>query len=252
MPGEAQCRAVFHHARQACVRAQLLLTAGWCRARGRRRSRDGTTLCLAPPCIGSLTQEQTFGLLVGGFDRLRCAQDHEACVKNRTEILLAGCRAHCFRKFEAASDLPEATRALELIGRRYVIDDRAEGSLDQLALRRTESPAGPRSAQDLGVRTSHAQDALDGQGAAYVIASSSRLTRSVDDARAKQSLRIENRAAAPRSASSFYSLIETTKLHHVDPRQYLRAAILARRGRHAPLPADLARPPPGPAAATSE
>ena len=57
--------------------------------------------------------------------------------------MLAGCWAHCFRKFEEAQpDHPEAGRALELIGKLYEIDDRAEGDRDRLAeLRRKEAPA---------------------------------------------------------------------------------------------------------------
>jgi hypothetical protein len=63
----------------------------------------------------------TFKLLVGEYrvvivcDALKT---HEAGAREAGHILLAGCWAHCSRRFEDAKpDHPEAVRALELIGK---------------------------------------------------------------------------------------------------------------------------------------
>lgn len=66
---------------------------------------------------------------------------HEAGARAGPGIVLAGCWAHVFRKFEEAKpDHPEAARALTWIGALYEIDDRAEGDPARLAeLRRAES-----------------------------------------------------------------------------------------------------------------
>jgi len=101
-----------------------------------------------------------------------------------------------------------------------------------------------------------------------VIANWDRLTRFVDDPR----IPLDNNAtergirgpvvgrrnhfgsrsrSGTEVASIFYSLIETAKLHDVDPREYLRAAILAADRGEVLLPWHLQRPPPASAANAS-
>jgi transposase len=94
-----------------------------------------------------------------------------------------------------------------------------------------------------------------------VIANWDRLTRFVDDPR----IPLDNNAtergirgpvvgrrnhygsksrSGTQVASIFYSLLETAKLHGVNPSAYLRAAILAADRGEVLLPWDLKRPPP--------
>jgi hypothetical protein len=66
---------------------------------------------------------------------------YEARARDGPGILLAGCWAHVYRKFEeAAPDHPEANLALKWIGELHDIDEKARGDLERMAeLRRTES-----------------------------------------------------------------------------------------------------------------
>ena len=95
-----------------------------------------------------------------------------------------------------------------------------------------------------------------GHAAAYVVANWDRLTRFVQDAR----IPLDNNATergirgpvvgrrnhfGSRSrrgtevAAVFYSLLETAKLHHVDPARFLREAVLADARGDVLLPGDL-------------
>jgi transposase len=68
---------------------------------------------------------------------------HGAGARASPDIMLAGCWAHVFRKFEEAKpDHPEAERALEWIGALYEIDERAGADdVHRAELRRSESMA---------------------------------------------------------------------------------------------------------------
>jgi transposase len=151
-----------------------------------------------------------------------------------------------FRQFEELQpDHPEAGRALELIGKLYEIDERADGDLVLLAeLRRTESTAVLAEYKTWLWEQATLQTLSIGNAAGYVIANWDRLTRFVDDPR----IPLDNNAtergirgpvvgrrnhcgsksrSGTEVASIFYSLIETAKLHDIDPHGYLRAEILA-------------------------
>ena len=103
-----------------------------------------------------------------------------------------------------------------------------------------------------------------GNAAGYVVANWDRLTRFVDDPR----IPLDNNAtergirgpvvgrknhygsksrSGTQVASIFYSLIETAKLHDVDPAAYLRAAILAADRGEILLPWDMPRSTAAPA-----
>lgn len=207
---------------------------------------------------------ETFTRLVGTYKGVivcDALKTHEAGARDLPDIVLAGCWAHCYRKFEAAeSDHPEAGRALELIGKLYEIDDRAGGDLEQLGkLRRTESMAVLTELKAWLSEQATLKTLSIGKAAAYVIANWDRLTRFVDDPRIPlDNNRTERGLRGPvvgrknhygsksRSgtevASTFYSLLETAKVHGVDPHAYMRAAILAADLREVLLPWNMPRP----------
>jgi transposase len=205
----------------------------------------------------------TFKALVGSYcgvivcDALKT---HEAGARGNDAIALAGCWAHVFRKFEeAAADHPEARLALQWIGKLYELDERAEGDLEKkTALRRAES-TDVIAALKTWVWSHAALKTLSiGNAAAYVVANWDRLTRFLKDAR----IPLDNNATergirgpvvgrknhygsksrrGTEVASLFYSLLETAKLHGIDPARYLREAALADGRGEVHLPGDLAR-----------
>ena len=207
----------------------------------------------------------TFTLLVGEYRGVivcDALKTHEAGARGAIHIILAGCWAHCFRKFEEAQpDHPEAARALALIGKLYEIDARADGDLERLAeLRRTESAAVLDELKTWLGEQATLKTLSIGKAAGYVIANWERLTRFLTDPR----IPLDNNAtergirgpvvgrknhygsksrSGTEVASIFYSLLETAKLHNVDPREYLRAAIAAADRGEVLLPWNMARPP---------
>ena len=208
----------------------------------------------------------TFKDLVGEYEGMivcDALKTHGAGARGSPKIVLAGCHAHCFRKFEEAEpDHPEAGHAMKWIGALYEIDARADGDLVRLAeLRRTESAAVLAEYKTWLWEQAPLKSLSIGNAAGYVIANWDRLTRFVDDPR----IPLDNNAtergirgpvvgrrnhygsksrSGTEVASIFYSLIETAKLHDVDPREYLRAAILAADRGEVLLPWHMQRPPP--------
>jgi transposase len=183
---------------------------------------------------------------------------HEAGARGNDDIVLAGCWAQVFRKFEeAASDHPEAKRALEWIGTLYEIGARAGDDVERRGeLRHTESAAVLAALKDWLWHQAALKTLSIGNAAAYVVANWDRLTRFVQDAR----IPLDNNATergirgpvvgrknhyGSRSrrgtevASVFYSLLETAKLHDVDPARYLREAALAEARGEVLFPWDL-------------
>lgn len=209
---------------------------------------------------------KTFGELVGDYEGVIVCDalgTHEAGARGSTKIVLGGCWAHCLRKFrDAEPDHPEASRALHWIGMLYEIDARADGDAKRLAeLRRTESVKVLAEMKPWLYEQATLKTLSIGNAAAYVIANWDRLTRFVDDVR----IPLDNNAcerglrgpvvgrknhygsksrSGTQVASTFYSLLETAKLHGVDPRAYLRAAIVAADHGHVLLPWEMSRPPP--------
>ena len=208
---------------------------------------------------------ETFKRLVGGYRGVivcDALKTHEAGARESPGIVLAGCWAHCLRKFrDAESDHPEAVHALQLIGKLYEIDASANGDLKRLAeLRRTESMTVLAELQTWLGEQATLKTLSIGKAAAYVIANWDRLKRFVDDPR----IPLDNNAtergirgpvvgrknhygsksrSGTEVASTFYSLLETAKLHDVDPREYLRTAILAADRGDVLLPWDMRRSP---------
>jgi transposase len=191
----------------------------------------------------------TFVDLVGNYQgTIVCdaLKTHEAGAREGPGIVLAGCWAHVYRKFdEAKPDHPEAEKALAWIGTLYDIDDRAEGAGDRLAeLRRTESVRVLAELKDWLWSQVTLKTLSIGKAAGYAIANWDRLTRFVDDARIPLDNNGTERAIrgpvvgrknhygsksrrGTEVAATLYSVVETAKLHAIDPDKYLRAAVLA-------------------------
>jgi transposase len=171
---------------------------------------------------------------------------HAAGARAGPGIVLAGCWAHVFRKFEEAKpDHPEAEQALAWIGALYEIDARADGDPARLAeLRRSESVA-VLEALKAWLWDQAALTSLSiGKAAAYTVANWDRLTRFVEDARIPLDNNATERALrgpvvgrknhygsksrrGTEVAATLYTILETAKLHGVNPAAYLAAAIAA-------------------------
>lgn len=160
--------------------------------------------------------------------------------------MLAGCWAHVFRKFEEAMpDLPEAERALAWIGALYDIDARAAGDQVRLGeLRGTESVAVLAELKEWLESQVLLKSFSIGKAAGYAIANWQRLTRFVEDPRIPLDNNGTERAIrgpvvgrknhygsksrrGTEVAATLYTVLETAKLHNVDPAAYLCAAIFA-------------------------
>jgi transposase len=205
----------------------------------------------------------TFKDLMGGYEgTIVCdaLKTHEAGARGNGAIVLAGCWAHVYRKFEeAAADHPEANLAMRWIGQLYAIDDRTGSDVGARAeLRRTES-AEVIATMKTWLWTQATLKTLSiGRAAAYVVANWDRLTRFLGDAR----IPLDNNATergirgpvvgrknhygsksrrGTEIAAIFYTLLETAKLADVDPAAYLRAAALAGARGEVLLPADMPR-----------
>jgi transposase len=192
---------------------------------------------------------ETFKALVGKYEgTIVCdaLATHGAGARDGPGIVLAGCWAHVYRKFEeAAPNHPEAQLALGWIGQLYKIDERAGDDLDARAeLRRTESAAVLQLLKTWLWNQAVLKTLSIGRAAAYTIANWERLTRFISDAR----IPLDNNATergirgpvigrrnhfgsksqrGTEVAAIFYSLVETAKLHGVDPARYLVEAAKA-------------------------
>ena len=205
----------------------------------------------------------TFKSLIGDYRGVivcDALKTHEAGARGNDAIALAGCWAHVYRKFEEAEpDHPEANLAMKWIGQLYDIDDRADGDLAKKAQLRASESAEVVATMKTWLWSQATLKTLSiGNAAAYVVANWDRLTRFLDDARIPLDNNGTERAIrgpvvgrknhygsksrrGTEVAAIFYSLLETAKLHRVDPATYLRDAALADARREVLLPGDLAR-----------
>jgi transposase len=191
----------------------------------------------------------TFGALVGNYHgTIVCdaLATHEAGAREGPGITLSACWAHVFRRYqEAAPDHPEAERALAWIGALYESDRRADGNLARLAeLRRSEAPAVLATFKDWLWHQATLKTLSIGKAAAYTLANWDRLTRFVDDPRIPlDNNAIERAIRCPvvgrknhygsksrlgtQVAATLYTVMETAKLHGIDPAAYVAAAVIA-------------------------
>lgn len=191
----------------------------------------------------------TFKELVGGYKgTIVCdaLKTHEAGARDGPGIILAACWAHVYRKFEeAAPDHPEAELALKWIGELYEIDEKAGGDLEKKAeLRRTESKEVLEKLKTWLWSQAVLKTLSIGKAAAYTIANWERLTRFADDTLIPLDNNGTERAIrgpvvgrknhygsksrrGTEVAAILYTLVETAKLHGVDPTEYLLEAVRA-------------------------
>jgi transposase len=191
----------------------------------------------------------TFTELVGAYCGTTVCDalgTYEAGARASPDIVLVNCWAHVYRRFEEAKpDHPEAETALALIGALYEIDRKADGDVGRLAeVRRAESP---RVLDELKEwLSSHVTltSLSIGKAAAYTLGNWPKLGRFVDDAR----IPLDNNATergirgpvvgrrnhfgsksrrGTEVAATLYTLVETAKLHDLDPSAYFHAAIIA-------------------------
>lgn len=207
----------------------------------------------------------TFKVLVGDYrGTITCdaLQTHAAGARDGPGIVLAGCWAHVYRKFEEAKpDHPEADKALAWIAALYDIDRRADGDLGRLAeLRRTESVGVLAAMKDWLWSQAELKSISIGKAAAYTISNWDRLTRFTDDARIPLDNNATERAIrgpvvgrknhygsksrrGTQVAATLYSILETAKLHGINPAAYLAAAISAAESGDVLLPWQFAQQP---------
>lgn len=191
----------------------------------------------------------TFKALVGsynGFIVCDALKTHEAGARDGPGIVLAGCWAHVYRKFEeAAPDHPEAQTALALIGELYEIDERAGTDVARRAeLRRTESAAVLDKLKEWLWNQAILKTLSIGKAAAYVIGNWERLNRFIENPLVPLDNNATERAIrgpvvgrknhygsksrrGTEVAAILYSLVETAKLHDVDPARYILEAVRA-------------------------
>ncbi len=200
----------------------------------------------------------TFKELVGDYRGTIVADalsTHEAGARDGPGIVLAGCWAHVFRRFEEArADHPDAERALAWIGALYDIDRRGDGDIARIAeLRRAEAPRVLDELRAWLLGRAGDTHLSIGKAAAYTLGIWERLTRFVDDARVPLDNNATERAIrgpvvgrknhygsksrrGTQVAATLYSILETVKLCGIDPAAYLTAAVLAADRGEALLP----------------
>jgi transposase len=180
---------------------------------------------------------------------------HQAGARDGPGIVLAGCWAHVFRRLEEAkADHPDAAVALEHVGALYEIDRRGAGDLARVAeLRRTDSTAVLAKLKDWLWAQATLKTLSIGKVAAYVIGNWDRLTRFVEDPRIPLDNNATERAIrgpvvgrknhygsktrrGTSVSATLYTVLETIKLHDVQPAAYLRAAVRAAEGGQPLLP----------------
>lgn len=248
--------ALFSHVRRQPVIG--LDQTSWKRLDKSRKSTPWQMWCLTAPGvvyhrICDDKSAATFEMLVGDYEGVIVCDKlstHDSAKARASPSTQAGCWAHVFRKFrDASKDHPEALVAMSKIKELYELDASAEGDLDELArVRRDESAAVLEELKAWLWAQAPLKTLSVGNAARYALGDWDRLTRFVDDPR----IPLDNNATergvrgpvvgrrnhygsksrrGTEVAAIFYSLIETAKLHDVDPAAYLaEAARLAALG----------------------
>lgn len=162
---------------------------------------------------------------------------------------------HVYRRFdETKADHPDAEHALAAIGALYELDRRGEGDLARIGeLRRAEAPTILAELRSWLLDRAADSHLSIGKAAAYALGIWERLTRFVDDARIPLDNNATERAIrgpvvgrknhygsksrrGTQVAATVYSILETAKLHDIDPAAYLLAAVRAADRGEALLP----------------
>ena len=209
--------------------------------------------CLtAPGVVVHLRDDKsaaTFKALVGDYTGTIVADalsTHEAGAREGPGIVLAGCWAHVYRRFdEAKHDHPDAERALAWIGALYELDRRGESDRERIdELRASHAPVILAELRAWLLERAADSHLSIGKAAAYTLGIWDRLTRFVNDARIPLDNNATERAIrgpvvgrknyygsksrrGTQVAATVYSILETAKLHGIDPSAYLLAAARA-------------------------
>jgi hypothetical protein len=241
---------------------------GWPRLGAGRKARPWQMWCLTSPGvvlhrIRDDKSAATFKELVGAFEGdIVCdaLSTHGAGARDGPGIRLCACWAHVFRKFEEAlPDHPQAEFALARIGALYDIDAKADGDLASLAeLRKSESTVVLAELKDWLWEQATLKTLSIGKAAAYAITYWDRLIRFIENPRIpldnngtergirgpvvgrKNHYGSKSRRGTV-VASRLYSLLETAKLHDIDPAEYLIEAVRACDRSEILMPEDFAR-----------
>lgn len=205
----------------------------------------------------------TFKALVGDYTGTIVADalsTHEAGARDGPGITLAGCWAHVFRRFdEAKFDHPAAEQARAWIGALYEIDRRGDADLARIGeLRRSDAPAVLAEFRPWLMERAGDTHLSIGKAAAYTLGIWDRLTRFVDDPRIPLDNNATERAIrgpvvgrknhygsksrrGTELATTLYSIVETAKLHDLNPTEYVIAAVHAADRGEVLLPWQFAR-----------
>jgi len=257
--------AIVDNAMLAYVKAQPVIgldQTGWPRLES-DATKPWQMWCLTAPgvVVHRIRDDKTaatFKALVGDYNGTIVADalsTHEAGAREGPGITLAACWAHVFRRFdEAKVDHPDAESALGWIGALYEIDERGERNLDRIGeLRRAEAPPILEALKAWLLERAGNTHLSIGTAAAYTLGIWTKLTRFVDDARIPLDNNATERAIrgpvvgrknhygsksrrGTEVAATLYSILETAKLHAIDPARYLAAALDAAERNEALLP----------------
>jgi transposase len=237
---------------------------GWPNLEKGRKHKKWQMWCLtAPGLVAHLIRDDkskaTFDEVVRGFEgTIACdmMSTHIAAARAGPGIQLAACWAHVRRKFaEAEADFPMARMALKMIRELYDIDAAAEGPEQLAELRRTRSREVLKRLHAWLSETVLPKSTNLGNAVRYALGHWQELTRFADDPAVPLDNNATERALrgpvvgrrnhfgsksrrGTQVAAVFYTLLESAKLAGVNERDYLRAAIVARRQGLTLLPAD--------------
>lgn len=203
----------------------------------------------------------TFRDLLDGFQGVivcDALSTHIAATRTLEGVQLAHCFAHVVRRFkEAAADFPQAQVPLALLRKIFDIDARAEADAHRRQLRASEARPVMDELKAWLTNTPFNKTSSLGQAIRYTVGIWPGLNVFLenervwlDNNRTERSLRgpVVGRKnhygsksrRGTQVASTFYSLIETAKLHRVPPHSYLVEAVQAGRRGEILLPWQMA------------
>ena len=202
---------------------------------------------------------QTFLDIVGDYKGVivcDALSSHLSAAKARAgPFILSGCWAHVRRKFaEAEPDFPEARVALMRIRELYDIEQRAKTDEERRRLRTTESTKVLKALLEWLIATRLPKTTSLGNAIRFTLKDWDRLGVFVDNVkvpldnnateRGIRGIAIGRRVhfgsksrRGTQIAAIYYTLVESAKLAGVDPRGYIKAAVIASRDGFALTPA---------------
>lgn len=169
-------------------------------------------------------------------------------------VELAACWAHAFRRFRAASvDFPEAEVAMDYISQLYALDAEAGSQDERRQIRATRSREAVGKLEQWLTSQRTLKSSSIGEAVRYMLNHWPRFIQFLEDPEiwldnnsCERALRNpvvgrknhygSRSRRGTEVAAIYYSLVETAKLNDIDPRRYLRDAVLAARRGEVHLP----------------